>query len=134
MKKIIISPLILIIMLTALKSWTAPLINKSFLKKINTDGDETSCALSGNGKLFIFSRKPKGSSNFDLYYTEYKRGKWTEVKAAADINSDADEISPYLPYDGKFILFSSNRQGSLKDSSAEKPSYDIYYSERNGEG
>lgn len=105
-------------------------IDKNFLKIINTDGDETSCTISPDRKLIIFARKPKGAENSDLYMTEFKGGKWSEPVPAAELNSDADELSPFMSRDGKKLFFSSNRQGSLKSGSAAKPSYDIYYSDR----
>lgn len=134
MKNLIILILFFIMSLPVVNVLAAPSVNESFLKNINTEADETSCTISANGKLFVFIRKPKNSSNGDIYFTEFKHGKWTEVKPATDLNSDADEMSPFISSDGKLILFSSDRQGSLKDSSAEKPSYDIYYSERKGTG
>jgi len=124
---------IFIIIFTTFNVWSAPSINEAFLKNINTDADETSCTLTGNGKLLVFARKPVGSNNGDLFFTEFKNGKWTEVMPLTDLNSDADEMSPHISSDGKLILFSSDRQGSLKDNSVEKPSYDIYYSEKKGD-
>ena len=123
----------MIIILAALQLQAESPINDSFLKIINTDGDETSCAVTGDSRYFIFARKIKGSTNSDLYFTEFKNKKWTEAKPAAVLNSDSDEISPYISADGKFLLFSSNRPGSLKRMSADKPSYDIYFSEKTGD-
>ena len=122
--------LIMILMLSASHLPAASIINEEFLKKINTDGDETSCSMTGDGKVFIFARKLKDKDNSDIYYTEYKTKRWSEVKPLTDLNSDSDEISPYISPDGKFIMFSSDRAESLKNPGAEQQSYDIYYSER----
>lgn len=124
------SALIILLILTLYPLQAASIINESFLKKINTAGDETSCAMTENRKLFIFARKPSEKNDSDLYITEFKNGKWTEASAAADLNSDSDELTPYISPDGKFILFSSNRPGSLKYSTESVPSYDIYFSEK----
>lgn len=131
MKNNIIKQLILIMagILSISQLHAATLITESFLKNINTDGDETSCAVTADNKYFIFARKAK-NGNSDLFFSQYKKGKWTEAEAAAALNSDSDELSPYISPDGKFILFSSDRPGSLKNSSSDKPSFDIYYSER----
>jgi len=131
---IIIQSIIISAILSASTLNAASAINESFLKKINTDGDETSCAITGDHKFFIFARKPKDKDDSDLFFTEFKNGKWSDVQAMTDLNTDSDEISPFISDDGKFVLFSSNRPGSLKNSEAEKPSYDIYYSERNESG
>ncbi len=135
MKNVIIKQFaaIMIIILSALQLQADSIINESFLKNINTDGDETSCALTGDSKLFIFARKIKGGKNSDLYFSEFKNKKWSAPKPAPGLNTDSDEISPFITEDGKFILFSSDRPGSLKKSSSDKPSYDIYYSEKKGE-
>jgi outer membrane protein OmpA-like peptidoglycan-associated protein len=135
MKNICIKQLIIImtVMLLSIQLRAESAINESFLKNINSDGDETSCAISGDSGYFIFARKVKGDTNSDLYFTEFKNKKWTEAKPAAVLNSGSDEISPYISADGKFLLFSSNRPGSLKRMSADKPSYDIYFSEKNGD-
>lgn len=134
MKKVIILYLLVILSYPVFTAMAAQTVDDSFLKSINTEADETSCTISANGKLFIFIRKPKNNTNGDIYYTEFKSGRWTEAEPATDLNSEADETSPFISQNGNFILFSSNRPGSLKDSSSEKPSYDIYYSERKGDG
>lgn len=132
MKNIIIkqSAIIILMILAISTLQAASIVNESFLKKINTAGDETSCAMTENRKLFIFARKPAEKDNSDLYIAEFKNGKWTDAAAAVELNSDSDELSPYISPDGKFILFSSNRPGSLKNSTASNPSYDIYFSEK----
>ncbi len=111
---------------------SAQLINQALLDRINTDGDETSCSISGDSRYFIFARKQKDKKDSDLYFTEYKNGRWSDITAAATLNSDSDDISPYLTPDGKFLLFASNRTGSLKSGNAERPSFDIYFSEKKG--
>lgn len=123
----------MIVLLSAIQLQAKMPINESFIKNINTDGDETSCAFAGDSNLFIFARKIKGESNSDLYFSEFKNTKWTEALPVTVLNTDSDEISPYLSADGKYILFSSNRPGSLKRSSSDQPSYDIYYSEKTGD-
>ncbi len=135
MKNRSVKPFLIIaaVILSVLHLQAASTLNESFLKSINTDGDETSCALSGDGNFFIFARKMKGGVSSDLYYAEFKNKKWTEAMPFSVLNSDSDEISPHVSKDGKLIMFSSNRQGSLKNSLSDKPSYDIYYSEKNND-
>ncbi len=134
MKKTVIqrSALAIAATLTSLNLYAAPVIDDSLMKIVNTDGDETSCSITANRKFFIFARKPKDKNDSDLFFSEFKDGKWTEAVAATALNSTSDEISPYISPDGTYVLFSSNREGSLKSDQAEKPSYDIYYSQKKG--
>ena len=136
MKNILIKQLILItiVIISMSANGSSSPIDETFLKNINSDGDETSCSLTAEGNYFIFARTLKGKENSDLYFVEFKDGKWTDVKAVSDLNSTADDVSPFISSDGKFVLFSSNRPGSLKSNSAVKPSYDIYYSEKKEKG
>jgi len=120
----------MILMLSASHLPAASIINEAFLTKINTDGDETSCSITADSKFFIFARKIKNKDNSDLYYTEYKNGKWSEAKPVSELNTDSDEISPYISPDGSFILFSSDREKSLNNPETKQPSYDIYYSDK----
>lgn len=112
--------------------YAAQTIDAGLLKSINSDGDETSCSFSENQRYLIFARKNKDKKDSDLYYTEFKNGMWSEASAATELNSDSDDIDPCLTRDGKYVLFSSNRTGSLKSGSSDRPSFDIYYSEKKG--
>ncbi|WP_353718433.1 hypothetical protein [Dyadobacter sp. 676] len=60
----------------------------------------------------------------DIYYSEYKNGKWSQpVNAGPRINSAYKEYRPILPDLSNFsyhlMLFSSNRPGG-------KGGYDLY--------
>ena len=108
-----------------------PLINETFLNKINNGKDITSCSITGDNSFFVFSRVDKKGLG-SLFFTQCKKGKWDNVSAFRALNSDFDDISPYISPDGKFILFSSNRPGSLRNKFTGRQSYGIYYSERKG--
>ena len=139
MKNKITQFFLLILMLVFLSGYDLSadvLIDESFLEKINSD-NVSSCSITEDNSFFVFSKSNKKGYG-SLYCTEYKNGKWDDVKALTDLNSDFDDVSPYISPDGKFILFSSNRlvssnrSGSLKNRAGNRQSYDIFYSERKG--
>lgn len=126
-----IPSLILILLLMTSSLFAAgKAIDSSLLNIVNTEGDETSCTFSPDRKLIIFARKPKGANTSDLFFAELKGGKWSAPAPLTDINSDADDLSPFISFDGRTLYFSSNRTGSLKQGNAAAPSYDIYFSEK----
>lgn len=124
--------LILIIMTPAVSA-SGKNVNETLLKMINSDGDETSCTVSSDQKMIIFSRKPKGAKTSDLYFSEFKKKKWSSPVKIDELNSESDELSPFFSADGNTLYFASDRQGSLKSGKSSKPSFDIYYSEKKKE-
>ena len=63
--------------------------------------------------LFFSSDRPGGSGNADLWMTRRSTidGPWSEpVNLGPTINSDRLEASPEISYDGRLLLFSSNRR------------------------
>lgn len=103
------------------------------VKVVNTDGDETSCTFSADRKILIFTRKAQDAKSFDLYITELKNGSWSTPAPLTELNTDSDEISPFISEDGNYLIFSSNRKESLKNQKASKPSFDLYVSEKDGQ-
>ncbi len=73
-------------------------------------GDQTNYghpALIENDSVLIFSAKPEGSDNFDLYYSERIESGWTEAEIMpSSINTIGDEKFPTS--DGDTLYFASN--------------------------
>lgn len=103
-------------------------VTEEILSKINSKGDETSLTISPEGNTIIFARKSPGEKNSNLYITTCKDGSWANPVLMDGINSESDDISPFLADGGKKLLFASNRQSSLNQPQSEIHSYDIYYS------
>ena len=60
----------------------------------------------------------------DLYVSVLQAGKWSEPKnLGRKINSTAQELSPSLSGDGKYLYFSSNGRRGYG-------SFDVFFSER----
>lgn len=108
-------------LITALEAETSLTPTKMSL---STDYDDT-CP-NVNGKLLVFaSNRPGGFGGYDLYYSQYKNGQWTEAKNFGDrINTEYDEFRPitlrYWDFENNLMIFSSNRPGG-------KGGYDLYY-------
>lgn len=80
---------------------------------------------SADMNVFIFSAETYGTLGVDdLYVTFSENGKWTEPKnLGPSLNTQFQEISPFLGGDGKTLYFSTNgRKGS--------GSFDIYSATR----
>lgn len=76
-----------------------------------------------NDSLMIFSSaRPGGFGGYDLYISLFRDGKWLPaVNMGSDINSEWDEIDPFMTKGGKELFFSSNRLSSIGG-------FDIYHS------
>jgi outer membrane protein OmpA-like peptidoglycan-associated protein len=105
------------------KGWSKP--------KLLTINDRQSDAchptLSPDGKRMYFSSNRKGGfGGMDLYVTEKVNGKWSKpVNLGAKINSEKNDVFPYVHSDGTFY-FSSDKAGG-------NGGLDIYYCALNEE-
>ncbi len=97
--------------------------------KINTRYHESSACVSPDGnKLYFSSDRPKGFGGYDIYVAEKTKDVWGNVKNLGNvINTDKDEINPYISADGKILYFSSNGHESVGNM-------DILYSEMGADG
>jgi len=78
----------------------------------------------GDELMVFVSDRPGGQGGEDIYYSEYKNGKWSEpINEGPRINTSYNEYRPILPYlvnfDFHLMIFSSNRPGG-------KGGYDLY--------
>jgi outer membrane protein OmpA-like peptidoglycan-associated protein len=71
-------------------------------------------SITPDGKFLYFaSDMPGGKGGMDLYKSELKDNKWSDpVNLGDDINSNSNEVFPYIHADGT-LYFSSNRKGGL---------------------
>jgi len=78
---------------------------------VNTSRWETQPSISADGKvLFFSSNRPGGIGGKDIWYSvSDQKGKWKEpVNLGEKINTEGDEMSPFIHFDGKTLYFSSN--------------------------
>jgi outer membrane protein OmpA-like peptidoglycan-associated protein len=100
------------------------------LEMINSVMEGGAHAISADGRLLVFTscERMDGYGSCDLYYSRYKRGRWTSPRnMGGAINSAAWESQPSLADNGRTIYFSSNRKGTLGRK-------DIWVSRRRSDG
>ncbi len=106
---------------------------KNIGKPINTSTNEFSPCLAPDGSYMMFNSK-KSSPYQDIYisYFDFKKNKWGEPIPVHILNSPYNDETPFISFDGKLLVFSSDRDGSFEKRSnitgKIRVSYDIYYS------
>jgi hypothetical protein len=92
------------------------------------------CPSINNNMLVFASNRAGGFGGYDLYYSVFENGNWSEpVNFGSEINSEYDEFRPIVrsnkwQFDNDMMIFSSNRPGG-------KGGFDLYFVgiEREGE-
>lgn len=100
------------------------------IKGINTPQNEGAFSISGDGTYIVFTacdrRESMGSC--DLYSSLFMDGKWTKpVNMGKDVNSVTWDSHPTLSVDGRKMIFSSKRKGSIGGS-------DLWMTEKDEKG
>jgi len=88
-------------------NWTTP---KPLPGTINSPYRESSVSMSRDGSLIYFaSERPGGLGVSDIYSAKKNaKGAWSIIKNLGPaINTEYEEDSPYIDYDGKTLYFSS---------------------------
>ena len=99
--------------------WTTP---KPLGKTINTTYRESSAFMSPDGQLLFYaSDRANGFGGSDIYVSRsLGKGKWgAPINMGPKINTEFDEDSPVLSFDGKTLYFSSKGHRGMGG-------YDIY--------
>ncbi|WKV12799.1 OmpA family protein [Marivirga harenae] len=78
--------------------------------EVNTNAWESQPFLSSDGRFLLFSSNRKGGfGKRDLYYSTIVNGDWSKAKnLGSEVNTFADEISPFLNLSNDRLYFSSN--------------------------
>jgi len=88
--------------------WTEP---SNLGLPVNTKHWESTPSISADGKtLFFSSSRPGGFGGKDIWMsTLNEKNQWTEpVNLGSNINTEGDEISPFIHFDGKTLYFASD--------------------------
>jgi outer membrane protein OmpA-like peptidoglycan-associated protein/Tol biopolymer transport system component len=97
------------------------------ITEVNTMQNEGAFAVSGNGKYMIFTScdRKDAFGSCDFYYTSKQNDKWSApINMGHVVNSAAWDSQPTLSADGRKLIFSSKRKGSLGGS-------DLWMTQRN---
>jgi OOP family OmpA-OmpF porin len=106
--------------------WTTP---KNLGPLVNSSAWESQPSLSADGRtLYFVSDRKSGYGRRDIWYSQLDdQGRWTKaVNAGTQINSQYDEISPFIHANNQTLFFASNGLPGFGG-------YDIFYCERDGE-
>lgn len=99
------------------------------INEINSDFDDRMAYVTPDGhRMFFVSNRPGGYGGDDIWYTErdMATGLWAPpLNLGPTVNSEADEITPFLTANGQRLVFSSNRRGGMGG-------FDIYFSRWGG--
>lgn len=99
------------------------------VENINSKSWETGATISADGTTFYFvSDRPEGYGGGDIYRClRLPTGEWSLPKnLGPSINSEYDEICPFIHPDGKTLFYSSNNDKSMGG-------FDIFKSVREGD-
>jgi hypothetical protein len=94
------------------------------IEVLNSISNERCPFINGNFMVFC-SDRTGGFGGFDLYYSYFMEGNWTEpVNFGKEINSENDEFRPITMqvqgFNNDLMVFSSNREGG-------QGGFDLYY-------
>lgn len=94
---------------------------------VNTVHWESQPSVIANGRLLFFSgNRPGGAGGKDLWYSVKKsNNSWSDpVNMGSVINTDGDEMSPFIHFDGRTLYFSSDGRPGMGG-------FDIYMTKMN---
>lgn len=93
---------------------------KSGLPVFYQNGDITELYFSATGNR-------NGNSSRDIFFSKREAGRWSLPKRLNNVNTEYYESYPCISHDGNYLLFISDREGSIGE-------IDIYISKRNPDG
>lgn len=108
------------------KLWTTP---ELLPPPINTKSYEVTASLSiTEDSIFFASDRDGGKGNMDIYMCKkLPNGSWGTPINLQEINTEWDELFPFIMPDGSRLYFSSNSEISMGG-------YDIFYSNKKEDG
>ena len=107
--------------------WEDPITNPGNAGLEKVAGTRLEASFSPNGTSMIIVRRDDNATGMDLYLSRWNGRTWSPPEAMSSLNSYSNERGPAFSRDGKFLFFSSDREGG-------QGGYDLYLSRREGEG
>lgn len=94
---------------------------------INTTAMESQPFISADGNELFFVRYSNSKQKADIFCSQLIDGQWSKPKSLHNVNTDANEMSPFLSIDGTTLFFASDRDNSMGG-------YDLFFSRRDRKG
>jgi outer membrane protein OmpA-like peptidoglycan-associated protein len=110
--------------LTQSGTWGPP---TSMSKVVNSRYNEPSVSISSDNRVLYFSSdRPGGFGGLDIYKAELdEKGNWSKPQnLGSTINTEYDDDSPFIDYDGKTLYFSSRGHKGMGGYDVYKAEYD----------
>lgn len=106
--------------------WTKPI---NLRKPVNTGTWESSPTFSSDGKTLYFARGVggRGSHNMDIFKTEFDGQEWSTPVPVEELNTDEEELAPFIHPDGETMYFSSSGHPGMGG-------HDLFYSRKQPDG
>jgi outer membrane protein OmpA-like peptidoglycan-associated protein/Tol biopolymer transport system component len=106
------------------------------VRTINSASDDYAPSITADGKTMVFNARQKGERYQNIYITQLEKGKWSKPVPLSGINSQFNDETPYISPDGRLLIFSSDRDGSVEmppdEMNRVKISGDLYWSRKKG--
>jgi outer membrane protein OmpA-like peptidoglycan-associated protein/predicted negative regulator of RcsB-dependent stress response len=100
--------------------WNKPI---NLRRPVNSTTWDSSPTFSSDGKTLYFSRAVGGrsSKNMDIYRTVFNGKTWGAAEPVLELNTDKEELAPFIHPDGETMYFSSNGHQGMGG-------HDLFYS------
>ncbi|OYU95910.1 MAG: hypothetical protein CFE21_05720 [Bacteroidetes bacterium B1(2017)] len=107
-------------------TWSEPI---NLGPPVNSASWESQPCLSFDGRtLYFSSNRPGGYGQSDIWFTNFKNGRWTPpINAGPEINSEGDEQSPFIAKDDQTLYFNSDGHPGMGG-------VDLFYTRRAADG
>lgn len=105
--------------------WSEPL---RVSNKINTDDNEASPSLMEDGTIYFERIASNHKGEMDVWLSHFKNGEYQRSeRVPAPVNSNYSDLGPFISPKGDYLLFYSNRPGTIGKS-------DLYITFKNNLG
>ncbi|MEL6987503.1 MAG: OmpA family protein, partial [Bacteroidota bacterium] len=85
-----------------------------FYSRFDSENGDHSLSFFGDTVFLFASQRPGGYGGYDLYITSFTNDAWSAPKnLGPKINSEYDEINPFLSKNGRTLFYSSNNLKSM---------------------
>ena len=98
---------------------------QTFMDDTGAETGTLEAAFSADGTTMVLVHWDKAGRNADLFRSHWDGRRWSQPEAISSLNTKASERSPALSRDGRYLYFSSDREGGVGG-------YDLYVSRWDG--